>query len=218
MSNSTPLTIEQDGKILENDLYTQKDLMRICKRIEYSSSIIAIVLISILLFFFMDHFLVYKIPSPSMVSTLHVGEEGIARSYFPGMELQRGDIILFDPITEQNKDLICAAPNDIFIKRIVGLPGEKISITNQQVYINGAPLDEPYAIYATNETSEMNEIIVPEGCYFVMGDNRSHSADSRGDLGCIPLENIKGKSFFHIPSLTCRLLGFDDDNLFVSPF
>lgn len=205
MLNSTHLILKQDGRILEGKRYTRKDLIRtdiMVEAIRYGIVFMVILLL-------MSHFRVYRVSSSSMAPTLHIGEVGFTQVIHSADDIQRGDIVLFNPVTAQNKDLICYGPQDSFIKRIIGLPGERISIMERQVYINGEPLDEPYAVYMDSGTSEMEEIVIPDGCYFMMGDNRDRSADSRGDLGCIPFENIGSKSFFHTPSLVCRLMGLD---------
>ena len=82
-----------------------------------------------------------------------------------------------------------------YIKRVIGLPGEHIQIKDGKVYINGEELDEPYLVddvVTEAENGQFIDIIVPENTVFVMGDNRSHSADSRR-FGCIPYEKIEGK-------------------------
>jgi signal peptidase I len=87
-------------------------------------------------------------------------------------------------------------PRQIF-KRIVGLPGERLKISHGQVYINGVALDENYlpsGTFTGPETflKDNQEIVIPQDYYFVMGDNRMHSSDSR-DFGPIPKKTIVGK-------------------------
>ncbi|MBO5479118.1 MAG: signal peptidase I [Clostridia bacterium] len=82
-----------------------------------------------------------------------------------------------------------------YIKRVIGLPGEHVKIENGKVYINGNELDEPYLqdnVTTDSLQGSFTDITVPEGCLFVMGDNRSQSTDSRR-FGCIPLEKIESK-------------------------
>lgn len=82
-----------------------------------------------------------------------------------------------------------------YIKRVIGLPGEHVKIENGKVYINGNELDEPYlqdTVITDSLQGCFTDITVPEGCLFVMGDNRSQSTDSRR-FGCIPLEKIESK-------------------------
>ena len=81
-----------------------------------------------------------------------------------------------------------------YIKRVIGLPGDHVQIYDGKVYINGEELDEPYL--QDNVTTNMgryaySDLIVPENCLFVLGDNRDASTDSRA-FGCIPLEKIEG--------------------------
>lgn len=82
-----------------------------------------------------------------------------------------------------------------YIKRVIGLPGDHIQISNGKVYINGEELDEPYlqeGVTTNMGKYAFSDLIVPENCVFAMGDNREHSTDSRA-FGCIPLEKIEGK-------------------------
>ena len=83
-----------------------------------------------------------------------------------------------------------------YIKRVIALPGEHLEIKDEKVYINGEELNEPYlkegVTTKINDKNPYCNLIVPENCVFVMGDNRDHSADSRA-FGCIPLEKIEGK-------------------------
>ena len=85
-----------------------------------------------------------------------------------------------------------------YIKRVIGLPGEHIEIKDGKVYINGEELQEDYLaedVQTNADGGQFIDIVVPENCVFVMGDNRSHSADSRR-FGCIPYEKIEGKVVF----------------------
>ncbi|PIS13940.1 signal peptidase I [Candidatus Shapirobacteria bacterium CG09_land_8_20_14_0_10_47_13] len=103
---------------------------------------------------------------------------------------KRGEVIIFKAPRNEDYD---------YIKRIIGLPGETVMIRNGKVYLNNRLLTEPYipADYQTFGGSFAQEgqlIPIPEGQYFVLGDNRSHSSDSR-DWGTVPRENIIGKAW-----------------------
>lgn len=100
-------------------------------------------------------------------------------------EPERGDVIIF---TEPN------GSNEDFIKRVIGLPGDTVEVKNGLVYVNGVELDEPYIIDPPAYTVEPRT--VPEGKYFVLGDNRNHSNDSHsGSDWYVPRENIHGKAW-----------------------
>ena len=105
-------------------------------------------------------------------------------------EPKRGDVVVFKAPTGNG---------DEFIKRIIGLPGEKVSITNGEVYINGKILDESYlsdTIYTSSASflSEGKEVSVPDESYIVFGDNRPRSSDSRV-FGFITKEDITGRAW-----------------------
>jgi len=104
---------------------------------------------------------------------------------------QRGDIIILRPPTDNSKD---------FIKRIIALPGERLLISDGIVYINGHKLDEPYlpeAWTTLNNWGGPDGEVVPPNDYFVMGDNRNRSQDSR-IFGFIGRDRIDGKAWFRI--------------------
>ena len=96
---------------------------------------------------------------------------------------QRGDVIVFEPPLPSASD---------YIKRIIGLPGEKIQIRGGKVYADGEPLNEPYIADVPNYNFGP-EVILP-GYYFVLGDNRNNSSDSH-TWGFVPLKNFVGKAW-----------------------
>lgn len=96
---------------------------------------------------------------------------------------RRGDIIIFEPPLPSASD---------YVKRVIGLPGEKVEIKEGKVYIDDQPLNEPYIADAPRYT--MPPETVPQGYYFVLGDNRNNSSDSHS-WGFVPLNNIVGKAW-----------------------
>ncbi len=150
---------------------------------------------------FIIHFLfrTFYIPSGSMLPTLQIKDFIVVNEFIYRLKKpQRGDIIVFKPPPEAR------AGDKEFIKRVIGLPGETISVENEKVYINGKPLDEPYVKYKPDYY--MPPVKVPEGCLFVMGDNRPSSADSHV-WGFLPEKNIVGKAMLIIlPPNRIRIL------------
>lgn len=101
-------------------------------------------------------------------------------------KISRGDVVVFHyPLN----------PKESFIKRIIGMPGDQISITDGTVYINGRALKEPYVPSRYRDDGSMAPLIVPQHEYFVMGDHRSVSEDSR-DFGPVPRRDIYGEASF----------------------
>lgn len=147
------------------------------------------------------------IPSESMLPTLKVNDRLVInklayRFYLP----QRGDIVVFDP-TEALQD---QGYRDAFIKRIIGLPGDRIKVIGGQVYVNDKALIESYI--QEKPQYQLEEIVVPPKSYLVLGDNRNNSYDSHY-WGFVPRKNIIGKAtqrfypFDRIGSLGNRSLG-----------
>lgn len=141
-------------------------------------------LLSALLFFAINTVTArIRVESISMQPTLYEGDFVLVnRVVYKLGQPGRGDVIIFRQ--PRNPD---AEP---YIKRIIGLPGEVLSIAKGQVYINGEPLREPYLKSTTGYDGSWR---VPEGSLFVMGDNRFYSSDSR-EWGMVPYENIIGKA------------------------
>ena len=136
--------------------------------------LIAIV-IAVVIALFVDNFLIVnaQIPSGSMENTIMTHDRLIGfRFAYWFDEPQRGDIILFEyPVDEKQ----------IYIKRVIGLPGETVEIRNGHVYIDGSeePLEENYLKETWTWENDGYTFKVPEGCYFVLGDNRNDSEDGR---------------------------------------
>ena len=129
---------------------------------------------------------VLQISGDSMVPTLNSGEIVVL---LKSSSLERGDLCGF------------SYSNKILIKRVIGLPGDMISIDeNGNVSINGEALEEPYiSEKALGECDIEFPFSVPENAYFLMGDRRETSIDSRSTvIGCIPTEQIVGKLFFRV--------------------
>ena len=123
-----------------------------------------------------------RVDGSSMLPTLHDGEFVLVNklAYRTGTPT-RGDIIVFRSTTEADLDLI---------KRIIGLPGDRVVIAGGHVTVNGQVLDEPYINAAPNYNGEWR---VPEGSLFVLGDNRNDSSDSHM-WGFLPEQNVIGKA------------------------
>jgi len=123
-----------------------------------------------------------RVDGMSMEPTLHSGEFVIVNrlAYRLGQP-KIGDVIVFHPPTD---------PEQEYIKRVIGLPGDEVVISNKQVKVNGRLLDEPYIAAPPRYDSTWT---VPEGSLFVLGDNRNNSSDSHA-WGPVPLQNVVGKA------------------------
>jgi len=140
--------------------------------------------------------------SSSMAPTMKTGSGYVGSYISERTSLQRGDIVSFSPYTVENNylNLPQEAQTDTFVKRIVGVPGDSVSICDNVLYINGVPQEEPY-LSTSSSTVDFDEVTVPSDCYFLLGDNRAISEDSRV-YGFIPRENLISKVFFHYQTLT----------------
>ena len=176
---------------------------------EYFESICVAVILAL----FVRTFVVqaFKIPTGSMENNLLIGDHLLVNKYvygptgswleralLPVGDIRRGDVVVFKYPEEPERD---------FIKRVIGLPGETLEVREKRVYINGTRLDEPYVHYleppsspapgAETTSFDLRErygpVTVPPGHYFMMGDNRDNSQDSRY-WGFLPRGYVKGRA------------------------
>lgn len=174
---------------------------------EYGESLfIAIILALVLRAFLVQAF---SIPSGSMQPTLLIGDYLLVSKFSYGIRNpftnkvwvpigapQRGDVVVFIFPQDPSKD---------YIKRVIGLPGDRIQVINKKVYVNGKQYDTPQAVYddplvipppqgpTDSPRDNMGPVIVPSRSYFCMGDNRDHSYDSRF-WGFVPMDNLRGRA------------------------
>jgi signal peptidase I len=181
---------------------TKKSIVR-----EYAESLIIAVILA--LFVRTWVFQAFKIPTGSMEPNLLIGDHlivnkmifapavtGLERALMPSRDVRRGDVVVFKYPQEPERD---------YIKRVIGLPGERLELRAKKIYINDQPIDEPY-VHLTQPASadgasrgDLREaygpVTVPAGQYFMMGDNRDNSQDSRY-WGFLPASYVKGKALF----------------------
>ncbi len=180
------------------------------------------ILIAILIALFIRTFIVqaFKIPSSSMEPTLQVGDHILVSKFIYGVKIpftqaklfqykkpQRGDVIVFIYPKDTSKD---------FIKRVVGVGGDRVDIDGDKIYINGKKIEDPWGYYDTKNEwrrslgpiGPFEHVVVPKDHLFVLGDNRDNSQDSRF-WGFVPVNEVKGKAFviyFSGPSFAHILL------------
>ena len=150
----------------------------------------------------------YQVDGPSMRPTLEAGEYVLVnklvylrfrpqelakilpfvdvdedQNLFPFHPPERGDVIIFRFPKDESRD---------FVKRVVGIPGDTVEIARGQPLVNGQPLEEPYIKHRDSRT--LGPVVVPARHYYVLGDNRLSSDDSR-NWGTVPLENVIGRAW-----------------------
>jgi len=175
----------------------------------YEALLIAVIFVNFARIFV---FQAFKIPTGSMVDNLLIGDHIIVNKFIygppggarldrwlPFREIRRGDIVVFR---------YPADPRTDFVKRVIGLPGDTLEIRDKQVVVNGERVDEPYVVHFDDNVfprraalpeplrsrDQFGPYEVPAGYYFVMGDNRDSSNDSRY-WGPVRRELIKGRAF-----------------------
>ena len=135
------------------------------------------------------------IPSGSMEPTLQINDRLIIdKVSYDFSSPKRGDIVVFNPTEELQVENF----HEAFIKRVIGLPGEKVEVKNGRVYINDSPLQEKYIEAKPNY--QWGSVIVPRNSYLVLGDNRNNSYDSHY-WGFVPRDKIVGRAMFRFWSL-----------------
>ena len=174
---------------------------------EYFESIVVAVILAL----FIRTFVVqaFKIPTGSMEQNLLIGDHLLVnkfvfsptatdaeRGLLPVTSINRGDVIVFKYPEDPERD---------FIKRVIGLPGDVVEVRHKRLYIDGRPLDEPYVYYLRPPSAaaspfgvadlreQYGPVTVPPSEYFVMGDNRDNSQDSRY-WGFLPRDLVKGRA------------------------
>lgn len=161
--------------------------------------------IALVLAFFIRTFIVqaFKIPSGSMLQTLQIGDHLLVKKFSYGVKLPFTDHVIIPVGSPKYKDIIVfkypGDPSIDYIKRVIGVPGDTVEVRDKKVFVNGKELNEPYVQYTdAGHISPMRDNMaprkIPKGEYFVMGDNRDGSNDSRF-WGNVPEENILGKAW-----------------------
>lgn len=173
-----------------------------------------LLLVAFLLAFLLRTFVVqvFYIPSRSMEPTLQEQDRMVVEKItyhfrdpargevvvFAGDDLPATDGSTFSTIVRGVGQFIGVVPVDArdFVKRVIGVPGDTISIEEGVVNVNGIPIDEPYVVNVDDRSA--GPYTVPDGALFVLGDNRPNSADSRFGLGFVEIEDVVGRAAFVI--------------------
>lgn len=171
---------------------------------EYVESILWAVVMALVIRFCLVQ--AYQIPSGSMENTLDIGDHLFVNKFLYGIKLpftdtrilkvrdpRRGDVIVFEYPEDRSKD---------FIKRLIGEPGDVVQVKDKQVFVNGVPYRNPHEVHKEigiipdydSPRDNFGPIRVPAGSYFMMGDNRDRSYDSRF-WGFVRNSDLKGKAF-----------------------
>jgi len=190
-------TVSHGDDARNEDVLTEAKTKRKSVLREYAEAIV----IAVILALFIRTFGVqaFEIPSGSMKPTLLVGDHILVSKFIYGIKIpltdktiiklgkpKRGDVVVFKYPLDTKKD---------YIKRVIGLPGDRVELVNKQLFINGRVTDDPHASYSVyGNLRNFGPVTVPANHLFVMGDNRDESSDSRV-WGFVPLSYLKGKAF-----------------------
>jgi signal peptidase I len=174
---------------------------------EYGESLVIAILLALILRAFLIQ--AFSIPSGSMEPTLLIGDYLLVTKFSYGIRNPFTNKVLIPVGTPKRGDVVVFIfpqdPTKDYIKRVIGLPGDHIQITNKKVYINGKQYVTPEAVYddpmiippphgpTESPRDNMPMVVVPPNSYFCMGDNRDHSYDSRF-WGFVPMANLLGKA------------------------
>lgn len=189
----------EDALLAPEPVFKKKSIFR-----EYAESIIIAIILALIIRSYIVQ--AFKIPSGSMEETLAIGDHLLVAKFMYGTQIpftenkvikvrdpRQGDVIVFEYPEDPSKD---------FIKRVVGLPGDVVEGKNKKVFVNGKPYENSHEIHKEKDIipKEMNPrdtfgpVTVPPDSYFVMGDNRDRSYDSRF-WGFVSRDKIKGLAF-----------------------
>lgn len=194
-----PVSSAESSRQAPEPVVKRKSIIR-----EYAESIIVAVLLALVIRTYLVQ--AFKIPSGSMEDTLAIGDHLLVNKFIYGTKLpfsdkrllklrdpRRGDVIVFEYPEDPSKD---------FIKRVIGTPGDVVEGKDKKVYVNGTPYENPHEVHKEKDIipKEMNPrdtfgpVKVPPNSYFMMGDNRDRSYDSRF-WGFVSRDKIKGLAF-----------------------
>lgn len=159
------------------------------KQKSFLRDLLEVIVASLVLFLLLNNYVAdaREIPSGSMLPTIKIGDRlMVEKVTLHFTDIKRGDIVVFSPPPDINV-------KDDLIKRVIGIPGDEVKIRNGVVFVNNKPLEESYI--AEKPRQDFGPIKVAPGNYFMMGDNRNNSYDSRF-WGTVSRDKIEGKAVF----------------------